>query len=58
MQDYAALSAQFTSPEQWLHERFGVYGCVTQLFAKSDLTQNVAVVAVADGVDHLWTLTA
>ncbi|SDY61842.1 hypothetical protein [Herbiconiux ginsengi] len=43
---------------QWLHERFGVYGCVTQLFAKSDLTQNVAVVAVVGGVDHLWTLTA
>ncbi len=43
---------------QWFFERFGVHACATQLFDRSDLTQDVAVVAAAGGVDHLWTLTA
>lgn len=43
---------------QWFLERFGVHACATQLFNRSDLHQNIAVVAVRDGVDHLWTLTA
>ncbi|MBZ4486691.1 hypothetical protein LQ938_06070 [Microbacterium sp. cx-55] len=42
----------------WFEERFGVSACVTQLFDRSDLTQNVAVVAVENGIDHLWSLTA
>jgi len=42
----------------WFLERFGVYACATQLFDESDLTRDVAVVAVSGGVDHLWTLTA
>ncbi|MFG6444852.1 hypothetical protein ACFXQA_06215 [Microbacterium sp. P07] len=43
---------------QWFQERFGVSACATQLFDRSDLSQNVAVVAVENGVDHLWSLTA
>lgn len=43
---------------QWFQERFGVSACATQLFDRSDLTRNVAVVAVENGVDHLWSLTA
>lgn len=43
---------------QWFQERFGVGACTSQLFDRSDLTQNVAVVAVTGGVDHLWSLTA
>jgi hypothetical protein len=43
---------------QWFLERYGVGACATQLFDASDLTQNVAVVAVAGGTDHLWTLSA
>ncbi|WP_025157703.1 hypothetical protein [Leifsonia aquatica] len=43
---------------QWFRERFGVGACATQLLDYSDLTQDVAVVATVDGVDHLWTLTA
>ena len=43
---------------QWFLERFGVGACATQLFDRSDLVQDVAVVAVKDGVDHLWSLTA
>lgn len=43
---------------QWFQERFGVSACATQLFDRSDLTQNVAVVAVSNGTDHLWSLTA
>lgn len=43
---------------QWFQERFGVGACTSQLFDRSDLTQNVAVVAVKDGVDHLWSFTA
>lgn len=42
----------------WFQERFGVSACTTQLFDESDLTQNVAVVAVEGGVQHLWTFTA
>jgi hypothetical protein len=42
----------------WFEERFGVHACTTQLFDASDLSQNVAVVAVKDGVEHLWSLTA
>lgn len=42
----------------WFFERFGVHACATQLFDESDLTQDVAVVAVKDGVDHLWTATS
>lgn len=42
----------------WFQERFGVSACATQLFDRSDLTQDVAVVAVSGGTDHLWTLTA
>ncbi|WP_405374731.1 MULTISPECIES: hypothetical protein [unclassified Microbacterium] len=42
---------------QWFLERFGVSACATQLFDRSDLTQNVAVVAIENGTDHLWTLT-
>ena len=43
---------------QWFQERFGVGACATQLFDRSDVAQDVAVVAVKDGVDHLWSLTA
>lgn len=43
---------------QWFLERFGVGACATQLFDRSDLTQNVAAVAVIGGVDHLWSFTA
>ncbi|MFB9312229.1 hypothetical protein [Nocardioides plantarum] len=43
---------------QWFQERFGVGACATQLFDRSDLTQDVAVVAVTGGVDHLWSFTA
>ena len=43
---------------QWFQERFGVSACATQLFDRSDLTQDVAVVALKGGVDHVWTLTA
>ena len=43
---------------QWFQERFGVGACATQLFDRSDLTQNVAAVAVIGGVDHLWAFTA
>ncbi|MGA1835901.1 hypothetical protein VD659_03115 [Herbiconiux sp. 11R-BC] len=43
---------------QWFFERFGVHACATQLFDASDLSQNVAVVAIKGGVDHLWTATA
>lgn len=43
---------------QWFQERFGVSACATQLFDRSDLTQDVAVVAVKGGVDHLWSLSA
>ncbi|MDR1067950.1 MAG: hypothetical protein LBL36_01740 [Clostridiales Family XIII bacterium] len=42
---------------QWFLERFGVYACTNQVMARSDFDYNVAVVAVKDGVDHLWTLT-
>lgn len=43
---------------QWFLDRFGVSACTTQLFDRSDLTQDVAVVARAAGVEHLWTLTS
>lgn len=43
---------------QWFLERFGVSACATQLFDRSDLTQNVAVVAIENGTDHLWSLTS
>ena len=43
---------------QWFDERFGVGACATQLFDRSDLTQDVAAVAVTGGVDHLWSFTA
>ncbi|MFF2051202.1 hypothetical protein ACFVU2_06320 [Leifsonia sp. NPDC058194] len=43
---------------QWFRERFGVEACTTRLESLADLTQDVAVVASAGGVDHLWTLTA
>ncbi|MDR1184706.1 MAG: hypothetical protein LBK67_07915 [Coriobacteriales bacterium] len=43
---------------QWFQERFGVYACTSQVFDRSDFGYNVAVVAVKNGVDHLWTLTA
>jgi len=43
---------------QWFQERFGVSACATQLFAPSDLSQDVAVVVVKGGVDHLWTLSS
>lgn len=42
----------------WFLERFGVYAFATQLFSETDLTQDVAVVAVTGGVDHLWILTS
>jgi hypothetical protein len=42
---------------QWFLERFGVGACTNQIMAGSDFDYNVAVVAVKDGVDHLWTLT-
>jgi hypothetical protein len=42
----------------WFQERFGVGACATQLFSASDLSQDIAVVAVSGGVDHLWTLSA
>lgn len=41
----------------WFQERFGVSACVTQLFDRADLDQNVAVVATRGGVDRLWSLT-
>ncbi len=53
---WQAMSSRALS--QWFQERFGVGACATQLFDRSDLTQNVAVVAVKGGVDHLWTLSA
>lgn len=43
---------------QWFQERFGVGACISQLFNRSDLEQDVAVVAVRGGVDHLWTFTS
>lgn len=43
---------------QWFQERFGVGACATQLFDASDLSQDVAVVAVVGGVDHLWSLSS
>ncbi|NQX27476.1 hypothetical protein HQQ81_08950 [Microbacteriaceae bacterium VKM Ac-2854] len=43
---------------QWFHDRFGVHACVTQLFDASDLQQDVAVVAISGGVDHLWSFTS
>ena len=43
---------------QWFGERFGVGACATQLCDRSDLTQDVAAVAVTGGVDHLWSFTA
>jgi hypothetical protein len=43
---------------RWCRENFGVSAFVSQLFAPSDLSQNVAVVASSGGVENLWTLTA
>jgi hypothetical protein len=42
---------------QWFQERFGVSACTNQVMARSDFDYNVAVVAVKDGVEHLFTLT-
>lgn len=53
---WQGMNTRALSP--WFQERFGVGACATQLFDRVDLTQNVAVVAIADGVDHLWSLTA
>jgi hypothetical protein len=41
---------------QWFQERFGVSAFTSQVFAGSDFSYNV--VAVKDGVDHLWTVVA
>jgi len=42
----------------WFQERFGVSACVTQLFDRADLHQDVAVVATRGGIDRLWSFTA
>lgn len=43
---------------QWFLERFGIGACATQLFDRSDLSQDIAVVAISGGVDHLWSTSA
>jgi hypothetical protein len=42
----------------WFQERYGVSACVTQLFDRADIHQDVAVVATTNGVDRLWSFTS
>lgn len=43
---------------QWFEERFGARACASQLSDRSDLHQDVAVVATSGGIDRLWSLTS
>ncbi|MBF4562322.1 hypothetical protein ITJ43_09230 [Microbacterium sp. VKM Ac-2870] len=50
--------AQQQALSLWFQERFGVSACVTQLFDRADLHQDVAVVATSGGADRLWSFTS
>ncbi len=43
---------------QWFQQRFGLGACATQLFDASDLSRDIAAVAIKGGIDHLWTLSS
>lgn len=42
---------------QWFFTRFGVHAFASQLFSENDLHEDLAIVAVVDGVDHIWIAT-
>ncbi|WP_053387048.1 hypothetical protein [Leucobacter japonicus] len=43
---------------QWFFTRFGVHAFASQLFSADDLNEDLAIVAIIDGVDHIWLATS